>query len=402
MNNNPPVYECVLTANEQETSLLLTSATKEFCNLINIPPDSFGRPLEELNLNQTTTWIYQAFSYLKEGNECIKDLREVNKNFWSYSLSYNRPILTIEMNPIWNVGDLEHTYNLNNIVNLPLNRFLGCFYDSIMLSFNENSYYIESISKRLSQLTGLKAGDPITSLLSSMRCISTDILLRQSLDQNKVFYFLDVFTHHSKLYYMLISLMPLNHSQRHMIVAIHLLEEKDYYQMMKSVNKNPTPVCNSGEIGVAVFQTSDGNYKKLINANHCFNRLVYSHEDSNFLHTKVIPLCCAQQNITTFSRRLGNLDCIITAIPTLTANQLFMFIIPDSGTKQSMQILADRLTKREFEIACHVFNGNSIRGIAIDCGITEGTVKKNLSNIYNKLQVSNRVELVRLIFSCNN
>lgn len=399
MKNHLPAYECILTANDDETSLRLDSVTNAFCRVVGINPHSPGLPLEEIVPEQTATWIYQAFSSIKDGNETIRDLREIQDRFWSYTLSYDKPQLTITLLPIWDVDETIHTYSMDHLVNLPLNKFCECFYDSILVSCADDIFRIASISPDFSQIMGINIGDNIDVLLTRMRTVCSDKLIKRSIALNKICYFMDIYIRNKRPYHLLITLVPLNHYVKHMLIGIHLLKSNDYYQMMKSVNPNPKPICDAGNIGIAVFETEKCKYKKLLNANPCFNRLVYSHEDFEFLRTKVIPICCAKQSIITIAHRLGNLDCLIAAIPTLNYNQLFLFVMPETGPQSSIQSLADRLTKREFEIACHIVNGNSIKGISVDCGITEGTVKKNLANIYSKLQISNRVELVRLIFS---
>lgn len=400
MKNTSPIYECILTSNEQESCLVLSSVTEAFCRVVGISPNSLGSPLEKIVHEKTAVWIYQAFSYIKDGNEILRDLREIKDNFWCYSLSYNRPALKISLTPIWDADEPSRTtYSMNNLVNMPLNKYNASFYDSILINCNDSSYRIASISPTLSQILEINIGDTIDPLFSCLRSICTDKLIKRSMELNKTSFFLDIYEHHERACYLLITLVPLNHYNRFMLIGIHHLEAQDYYQIMKSVNTSPQQVCEAGNIGVAVVETSNCKYKNIINANTCFNRLVYAHEDFEFLKTKIVPVCCNKQSILTISHRFVNLKCLIAAIPTLNSNQIFLFIIPETGPQPSIQSLANRLTKREFEIACHIVNGNSIKGISVDCGISEGTVKKNLSNIYSKLQINNRVDLVRLIFS---
>ena len=402
MNYNLPVYECVLTANEPEKSLTLTRASKEFCNLLGLTSKVIGCKFEEIVEPRYASWVYQVFDHLRDANSVIKDMCEIKRSIWSCTLSYEKPSLTITLSPIWEVENVNLTQNMGNVVNLPLNRFLGCFYDSILLRYVDDQFLIESLGISLSEKTGLIVGDPINKLFPSLRSICSDILLRRCIEKRKPVYFLDIFTGETQRYYLLIALVPLNHYQPYLLAGIHLLTEKEYFSMMKSVNKSSDKICESDNIGVAVVEVCNGKFHKIINSNLCFDRLVYSGEEYTHLFNKLVPICCAQHNIVTIPYRLGNVDSFITAIPTLNAKQLFVFIFPDMETKQSLQKLANRLTKREFEISSRIFSGDSIRSIAIDCGISEGTVKKNLSNIYNKLQVNNRVELVRLIYSCND
>lgn len=55
---------------------------------------------------------------------------------------------------------------------------------------------------------------------------------------------------------------------------------------------------------------------------------------------------------------------------------------------------AGNLTKREQEIAALVARGLRNRDIGRELGITEGTVKMHLHNLYQKLDIESRTELV--------
>jgi DNA-binding NarL/FixJ family response regulator len=59
------------------------------------------------------------------------------------------------------------------------------------------------------------------------------------------------------------------------------------------------------------------------------------------------------------------------------------------------QMKAFGLTQREIEIVKAVMAGGSTKGIAERCSISLNTVKSHLAHIFNKMGVSNRVELVQ-------
>ena len=56
--------------------------------------------------------------------------------------------------------------------------------------------------------------------------------------------------------------------------------------------------------------------------------------------------------------------------------------------------LVEPLTEREVEVLQHVAVGLSNREIGQQLSITEGTVKRHLSNVYSKLGVRNRVQAI--------
>lgn len=55
--------------------------------------------------------------------------------------------------------------------------------------------------------------------------------------------------------------------------------------------------------------------------------------------------------------------------------------------------LLNKLTTREYDIAVRVGNGESNKHIANACGITERTVKAHLTEVFNKLGVTDRLNL---------
>jgi two-component system nitrate/nitrite response regulator NarL len=60
--------------------------------------------------------------------------------------------------------------------------------------------------------------------------------------------------------------------------------------------------------------------------------------------------------------------------------------------------LAVSLTDREFEIAELVSEGLSNRAIGQRCGVSEGTVKCHLQNVFQKLRIKSRTELTARVF----
>jgi len=61
--------------------------------------------------------------------------------------------------------------------------------------------------------------------------------------------------------------------------------------------------------------------------------------------------------------------------------------------------LLNKLTQREYDIAVRVGNGENNKQIAQACGITERTVKAHLTEIFQKLEVTDRVNLALVLSS---
>jgi len=68
---------------------------------------------------------------------------------------------------------------------------------------------------------------------------------------------------------------------------------------------------------------------------------------------------------------------------------------------QASHDLLNTLTQREYDIALHVARGESNKAIAQYCAITERTVKAHLSEVFQKLGITDRLNLA-LIISAND
>ena len=73
--------------------------------------------------------------------------------------------------------------------------------------------------------------------------------------------------------------------------------------------------------------------------------------------------------------------------------------VVDVPRERLKKVLGGLLTPREFEVATLLFEGRTIRYIASTRHIAEGTVKRIIYNLYQKLGVGSQVELVREIYT---
>jgi len=135
---------------------------------------------------------------------------------------------------------------------------------------------------------------------------------------------------------------------------------------------------NMPEIGKVVLLDSDTR-EGVVQAFRAGARGIFCLADSSF-----VSLCeCVQRvyrgEIWATPRQLGYLLDSVSHAPTL----------------QVLTVAGDRLlTSREEQVVALVADGLSNRNIATELGLSEHTVKKYLFRIFEKLGISNRVELV--------
>ena len=68
----------------------------------------------------------------------------------------------------------------------------------------------------------------------------------------------------------------------------------------------------------------------------------------------------------------------------------------EASRRINWQKLSSRLTKREMEITRLVAADKPYERIALDIGISKGTLKIHMNNLYRKLEVASRAQLVQL------
>jgi DNA-binding NarL/FixJ family response regulator len=77
----------------------------------------------------------------------------------------------------------------------------------------------------------------------------------------------------------------------------------------------------------------------------------------------------------------------------LIAKKVLSFFTKD--TPQTASASEEQLTTREIEVARSLIDGNTYKQVAYYLHISPGTVKQHIKNIYRKLEVNSRVQLIK-------
>jgi len=73
----------------------------------------------------------------------------------------------------------------------------------------------------------------------------------------------------------------------------------------------------------------------------------------------------------------------------------------NKGANKPVSANEERLTAREQEVALQLIDGNTYKQIAYYLHISPDTVRQHIKNIYRKMQINSRVQLIRE-FNRNN
>ncbi|CAA0107256.1 Response regulator protein VraR [Zhongshania aliphaticivorans] len=95
-----------------------------------------------------------------------------------------------------------------------------------------------------------------------------------------------------------------------------------------------------------------------------------------------------------FRQLFALLDNGASWYPPVMLTEIFNLARKNMASDQPLSPLFDALTDRERQVALRVAEGKSNKEVAVDFNITVRTVKAHLSNIYEKLQVKDRVALL--------
>ena len=388
-------YRCMMRYYSESDTLFIANCTQPLRELFNIAADCEGYPLGEQLPAPLTRWIYHTFRYLVHGKRSILAFKEFGGQFMAVKMSYEAPLLSIYIQPFKNKMLFDRLYYSNNLSRISADRFFGSFVFSMILAKNGDSFVIEHIDESTAKAFSAKQGDEINSMLKNFCCIQSDKIFRYCLSNHKFLHFADVYDSSGSLSYYILGMVPLKCGR--ITLTFHSLDEHEYYRLISGCAIDNDVPTSEMDIGVAVFKTQGSSRPFLAKHNAAYDMLTSHDGDLNYIFNTLILDSILSSNIVSAPHRFGNTDCIAAAIPFPKEGKVFIFILPVVTTAASATILDNKLTPRENEIASLISSGNSTADVAALCGISLGTVKKTISNIYSKLNISSRAELVRLV-----
>lgn len=395
---NDREYFCAILYNEKSSTLFIKSCSEPLKELLGIKDDVADQPLDEYLSANMNRWIYSAFRYLVRGKRSVVSFKELGKNFLAIKMSCAGQMLSVDIQ-LFN-GDKEHfdkLYYSTNLARISGDRLLNNFRFSMILAKRENGFIIDTIDKAAEKAFSVKRNDSISSLFQNFCFIESDRIFRHCLRINNFLIFADVFyDKNATAHHYLIGMIPAASNEK-ITLTFHSVEQHEYYLLISSCAvDNDIPNSELG-IGVAVFKAPLGKEPFLINHNTAYDILTSRSENLYYVFRSLIFESSTTSHIVSVIHRFYSGDCIATAIPFPQDERVFIFITPSFAKSASAAIFGSKLTPRENEIAALISSGKGTADIAAICGISLGTVKKTIANIYSKLNINSRAELVRMV-----
>ncbi len=215
----------------------------------------------------------------------------------------------------------------------------------------------------------------------------------------------------NKNFHIQASFIPFRHSEFHTIICC--FTGIDSYVKIEYDTQNLVEEYNAlfgGTINAAaIFNCETSAHPKLEKINAKMLELIvrtsilqdpYFYESEIF--NKMLTTCQTVEDLITIHNKHSTFHYKIILIPVIRANVVkkAIAVIVDTTRQVNKKVKdAIHLTPRESEIINYVLLGEKNEYIAQKLNVSTGTVKRTLSNAYNKLGISSRVELINYFHS---
>lgn len=252
-----------------------------------------------------------------------------------------------------------------------------------------------SAEDKLSRLAELSPGKDVSRLRQFMRCFDPGRSAAACVGCGQRLRFLDVYSRGGRTDYLILEYLPLCHGNDMAAVTVYSLGREAYYALMRpyfDYHALMKPLCSAAACAVL-----DGGSLKPLSRSSCFERLRLSEEEQRDLSSRLLAPCRASGELrcALVSAAGGRYFCAASLSESDGTLHLAMF--PFDELRAGIEEHLGCLSPREREVTRCVVNGMCAREIAEKLVIAEGTVKKTVSNIYSKLGVSSKMELMRLL-----
>ncbi|MEG1809959.1 MAG: helix-turn-helix transcriptional regulator [Oscillospiraceae bacterium] len=271
---------------------------------------------------------------------------------------------------------------------------------SMLVERSADGFIVRSRDAEIALLTGIEDGDNLGKIIEQhLLMLKSVSVINHCIESGKMFRFLDEYSSSSLCLQFLCTAIPINHVGRcSVLLLFYKLTARQYYELHKK-NVYIEQYFISENIGAAFC---DADTLSVNRSDELFNELI-------MLNPTLLSASSALREAHNTGgaefelRELANaqgksVQYNLVFAPLGELRQMLVIASPSKNIKTRFDSLSARLTKREKEVVEHVLSGCKNSYIALELGVTEGTIKKTLNNAFAKLNVSSLVEIIRLVY----
>ncbi|WP_066711981.1 response regulator transcription factor [Clostridium sp. Marseille-P299] len=406
--NNSEYSLCIYRITEDH-EVVIEKANETYLKLFSLKESDYEKPVNALLPGQTIQGIANSMEvFFENQNKPLVTNREFED---VYGCAYWNVIHQLRKNKILCIG--RKVYDLSVLTKKNLT---DLSYPSLLVSLtNDNRYKIESFSEEYLQMAvhswmyeGYLDEYPFAELnFKTTRVIDECIRLNQTIQ------YTDVVKIPGAKYFVLVTLVPIVHVDSTKVLIISKKSDTpitlNINDRLERFSTELIQYFNTRLVGICFMEITSIKSFEIILSNECFdeiiNREVKMEED--IIKSSLFKQCILSRNavrgyIQTKESREISAKYFVQIIPTVIDNVVSGILLTIDPEHQLPKIGSDlllKLTKREREILAYVADGYTNKYISSKLNITEGTVKRIISNGYKKLGISSRVELAKIYLS---
>lgn len=391
-------FELVFTEDSRfPLSVILSEASDSYLDLKGLDASIIGCEIDSIYNYQDIVYMREMLAELSRCSESFTFFKNIGGVVWNVCATFSDNDFHFIGHRVDHISDLFDLSLSCRISHLSLGMLQRTCSSAVLFREACGQLFLESASTSLSEITCIPIGGEISGMVGHMFCLDPKKTLLACQRDNTVVRYLDTYIRGGILYHMLIECFPVCCEPRHVLIETHMLSKDQYYRLqmpyMGIVSDNSSMGADSA---YGIVEYRDGRAHVHNTSRSCAELLGIP----GVLDTVVDKL--VRPSVTSGTVRcncvfLNNMRYLGTAVPSIDGQAAFLTLVQYDELRDCMDNALEGLSPREKEVTRLLVSGCTSREIAAALTIAEGTVKKTVYNIYGKIGVSSKVELINFI-----
>ena len=376
--------------------LVLSDASDVYLELRGWDRSYIGSEIEAIYNYRDAICIEKTLRQLENGSEALTYFREIGGITWRIDAAYRKGGIHYESHRVCNPAELNSYAQTCRLGHEAYEFLQSTRVDTVLLKDVGGLITVADISRRLSNLTGLSPDSGLAIAWHFLYCMNPERVAAACLRTNTGTRYTDMYIRGGTAQYVLLEYSPLKHDNGLVAVSVHKLTEKEFFALQTpfyDLSPQAAPIRDSA--AYAIYGV-DGDDFILRRYNRIFADLNCSGTIKEKLGSLLLRPCSDSGEVkcTLISLVEARYFCIATRVENSSVHlTMLRFNEFQSGVEECLSILSPR----EREVTLFLMDGLSTHDIARRLVIADGTVKKTVSNVYAKLGVKSKIELMHLV-----
>ncbi|GHU81200.1 hypothetical protein AGMMS50284_0220 [Clostridia bacterium] len=387
-----PEYKWSVQIDEESKKLILNNYCEVFSQFFHLTDSDIGKPIEEVLDCRTSFEVYKIFENFIRNKDVMTYAREFDGGIWKIEASYVAPLITFYGTILSSVQEINQVIKFDN--NYGIGFFDGEICSSL-LKEKEGGYIIVDASEGFYKKMGIKENENYSCVFENLLYLRSPLIMSMALANKSAVAFLDILTSpvDGTREHISIVGIPICNEEKYVHVLYKKIDEAVYYESQIS-NRTFGEDFNKYSVAVASYEIAYGGELEICFSNQYFKKTIKTDEDKDMVYNNLLKKISTRKSVRKSNFYVSGTEYCGLSIPIESQNKIFVLLFEVKNKSQTPDYIFAILTKRENEVMNLLVHGYTIKYISYDLKIADGTVKKIISNIYKKLGVNSRVDLM--------